>query len=344
MAMMYSPRAAWFVGILLVILGFVSFITGIIGLGACHGQCAPLVALTGAPIWSGVVVIIAGVFAVWSARRPENGCLITTFLTFALLAALLTLICWLIALIEIGEWNPPYVTVRRPAAAGNDADEFPTPASVPGTANVLAGTGAGAAAGAAVQTTAGPTEEPEIYWPYYDDHWALWGVIFIFAVIEFVLSLIAAIISCLGLCTGYHGHEAPAIVVYDGTKAVALKPGQRAVQQPDGSIKIVATDKDKTPKDATPTPDVPKETAETISETAPPESKPEPEPEAKPEPEAEAEAKPDEPEPAAASTPESEATTEPASEPEVAAAAEPEPETAAEPEPEAAAEPEPASV
>ncbi|XP_078584171.1 uncharacterized protein LOC144866576 isoform X2 [Branchiostoma floridae x Branchiostoma japonicum] len=333
MAMMYSPRAAWFVGILLVILGFVSFITGIVGLGACHGQCAPLVALTGAPIWSGIVVIIAGVFAVASARRPENGCLITTFLTFALLAALLTLICWLIALIEIGEWNPPYVTLIRPTATGNDA-EFPTPASVPGTANVLGGTGPAAGA-----DTAGPTEEPEIYWPYYDDHWALWGIIFIFAVIEFVLSLIAAIISCLGLCTGYHGHEAPAIVVYDGTKAVALKPGQRAVQQPDGSIKIVATDK--TPKEATPTPDVAKETAETITETAPPpESKPEPEPEAKPEPEAEASP---EPEPAAASTPESEATTEPASEPE-ATAAEPEPEVAAEPEPEAAAEPEPASV
>ncbi|KAI8506851.1 hypothetical protein Bbelb_152900 [Branchiostoma belcheri] len=259
MAIMYSPRAAWFVGILLVILGFVSFITGIVGLGACHGQCAPLVALTGAPIWSGIAVIIAGVFAVASARRPENGCLITTFLTFALLAALLTLICWLIALIEIGEWNPPYVTLRRPAAAGNDADEFPTPASVPGTANVLAGTGADADA------AAGPTEEPEVYWPYYDDHWALWGIIFIFAVIEFVLSLIAAIISCLGLCTGYHGHEAPAIVVYDGTKAVALKPGQRAVQQPDGSIKIVASG---TPKEATP--DVPKDTAETITETAPP--------------------------------------------------------------------------
>ncbi|XP_035662548.1 uncharacterized protein KIAA0754-like isoform X1 [Branchiostoma floridae] len=354
----YNVRGAYCLGIFLVILGIFSILLGIIGLGACYGYCAPVVCVVGAPIWSGFFVLLAGILAIRSAYNPGDGCLITSFVVFAILAFVTTLLTVLVGIAESGIVNDYYfddafmtVTERVPVTYtvppvrdARQANGRPENGVTVAPTDPVMGTDSGVTEAAAESVTSAGwihdfKTELRRYWPYYENHAALLALIIISAVIEVILTAVISCIGCGGICSGYHGHEAPAIVVYDGTKAVALKPGQRAVQQPDGSIKIVATDK--TPKEATPTPDVAKETAETITETAPPpESKPEPEPEAKPEPEAEASP---EPEPAAASTPESEATTEPASEPE-ATAAEPEPEVAAEPEPEAAAEPEPASV
>ncbi|XP_078607505.1 uncharacterized protein LOC144879685 [Branchiostoma floridae x Branchiostoma japonicum] len=96
----YNVRAAWCLGILLVLLGCVSLLTGIVGLAVCYGYCAPLTAVVGAPIWSSVMVIAAGALAIASAREPSNGCKITGFLTCSLLAMVLTLVTWVLGVID----------------------------------------------------------------------------------------------------------------------------------------------------------------------------------------------------------------------------------------------------
>eukprot|EP00058_Branchiostoma_floridae_P008761 XP_002594249.1 hypothetical protein BRAFLDRAFT_117642 [Branchiostoma floridae] len=241
----YNVRAAWCLGILLVLLGCVSLLTGIVGLAVCYGYCAPLTAVVGAPIWSSVMVIAAGALAIASAREPSNGCKkcgdfgycgtdetailkvvwygkeiaeigegkkITGFLTCSLLAMVLTLVTWVLGVIDstLDTSRDDYIRIVDyviPTAAANN------------------------------------TAAPPPYKTWKDSQAALLIVIIVLAIIEFLLCMIMSIVSCSGLCAGYHGHEAPAIVVYDGTRATALRPGMRAVQQPDGSIKVVKSGK-----------------------------------------------------------------------------------------------------
>ncbi|XP_019641784.1 PREDICTED: uncharacterized protein LOC109483242 isoform X1 [Branchiostoma belcheri] len=208
----YNVRAAWCLGILLVLLGCVSLLTGIVGLAVCYGYCAPLTAVVGAPIWSSVLVIAAGALAIASAREPSNGCKITGFLTCSLLAMVLTLVTWVLGVIDstLDTSRDDYIRIV----------DYVIPTAAPGN-----------------------TPAPPPYRAWKDSQAALLIVIIVLAIIEFLLTMILSIVSCSGLCAGYHGHEAPAIVVYDGRKATALRPGMRAVQQPDGSIKVVKSGK-----------------------------------------------------------------------------------------------------
>ncbi|XP_066265908.1 uncharacterized protein [Branchiostoma lanceolatum] len=88
----YNVRGAYCLGIFLVILGIFSILLGVIGLGACYGYCAPVVCVVGAPIWSGFFVLLAGILAIRSAYNPGDGCLITSFVVFAILAFVTTLL------------------------------------------------------------------------------------------------------------------------------------------------------------------------------------------------------------------------------------------------------------
>ncbi|XP_078663476.1 uncharacterized protein LOC144906775 [Branchiostoma floridae x Branchiostoma belcheri] len=257
----YNVRGAYCLGIFLVILGIFSILLGIIGLGACYGYCAPIVCVVGAPIWSGVFVLLAGILAIRSAYNPGDGCLITSFVVFAILAFVTTLLTVLVGIAESGVVNDYYfddafmtVTDRVPvtytvppvrdARQANGRPEDVTTAAPIAVTDAVMGTDSAVTEAAAETATSGgwihdfKTEFRRI-WPYYENHAALLALIIISAVIEVILTAVISCIGCGGICSGYHGHEAPAIVVYDGTKAMPLGPGQRAVQQPDGGIKVV---------------------------------------------------------------------------------------------------------
>ncbi|CAH1250193.1 Hypp8807 [Branchiostoma lanceolatum] len=271
----YNVRGAYCLGIFLVILGIFSILLGVIGLGACYGYCAPVVCVVGAPIWSGFFVLLAGILAIRSAYNPGDGCLITSFVefailvfvtslltitsfvVFAILAFVTTLLTVFVGIAESGIVNEYYfddafltVTERVPvtytappvrdARQANGRPEGVTAAPT----DPVMGTDSGVTEAAAETATPGGwihdfKTELRRHWPYYENHAALLALIIISAVIEVILTAVISCIGCGGICSGYHGHEAPAIVVYDGTKATPLGPGQRAVQQPDGGIKVV---------------------------------------------------------------------------------------------------------
>ncbi|XP_035662911.1 uncharacterized protein LOC118406728 isoform X3 [Branchiostoma floridae] len=299
----YSVKGAYFLGVALLFLGIFSILLGVIGLGACHGYCVPLVAHVGAPIWSGIVVLLAGIFAIRSAYNPGDGCLVTAFLVFVLFAFLATVTTVLVALVELGQEHDIYyeeafethtklIPITGPAVGGEAAAAeattgAPTTTGFPFTPIQLDEEVAvtvqdlfadGEAAPAATTTElpftpidfeeeiavtapltfddggrrrreedadSAPDTSTDSYrrvvykdWPYYDNYVAIIVLVLLSAIVEVILTAILSCISCAAVCSGYHGHEAPAIVVYDGVSARKLGGGQRAVQQPDGTIGI----------------------------------------------------------------------------------------------------------
>ncbi|CAH1250196.1 Hypp8811 [Branchiostoma lanceolatum] len=300
----YNVNRAYFLGVALLFLGIFSILLGVIGLGACHGYCVPLVAHVGAPIWSGIVVLLAGLCAIRSAYDPADGCRVTAFLVFVLLAFLATVVTVLVGLVELGthpdiyyeeafETHTKLIPITGPAVGGEAAAAevttgAPTTTGFPFTpiqldeeiAVTVQDLFADGEAAPSATTTELPftpidfeeeiavtapltfddggrrrrqedaKSEPEtstdtsfmrvVYkdWPYYDNYVAIIVLVLLSAIIEVILTAILSCISCAAVCSGYHGYEAPAIVIYDGVRVTKLEGGQRAVQQSAGNIGI----------------------------------------------------------------------------------------------------------
>ncbi|CAH1250191.1 Hypp8806 [Branchiostoma lanceolatum] len=208
----YRARTAFGLGVTMVILGIVSVAVSLVAMFVPVFKTAvhPHIALgLYSLLATGIVAIISGSFGIASGKTPDNGCRITGFLSTSIVVAILGLF-FLVA-----------VAILLIVADGYGACAlFGT-----GGGNDVTTTGDGCIAVNSDTTV----------------NLAVAVVLLVLGVLELVLGAVAATVSCRGLCTGYHGHESPAIVVYSGNKATALQPGQRAVQQPDGTIVIAKT-------------------------------------------------------------------------------------------------------
>ncbi|XP_019620856.1 PREDICTED: uncharacterized protein LOC109467354 [Branchiostoma belcheri] len=209
----YRARTAFGLGVTMVILGIVSVAVSLVAMFVPVFKIAvhPHIALgLYSLLATGIVAIIAGSFGIASGKTPDNGCRITGFLSTSIMVAILGLF-FLVAVAILLIIADGYGACALFGTGGGDD---------------VTTTGGGCTAVVNSDTTV---------------NLAVAVVLLILGVLELVLGVVAAIVSCRGLCTGYHGHESPAIVVYSGNKATALQPGQRAVQQPDGTIVIAKT-------------------------------------------------------------------------------------------------------